>query len=387
MGFKDLLLRTRPLIGKERDYFFKLNDLLDKNDLKQIKKLKKQFKIAFSEANLGVSLVEDAKFPQLKAKKEDTAEFAEEINKKIRDKVKQSLFAVFAGKAYETISSTIAPNILGFEHVKKATALQLFADKPLHILLLGDPGTGKTDIIRSSSSYAPISSFGLGSGTSGAGLVVTVIGKEVVKGLLPSAHGGICAIDELNLMKEDSRAGLYNAMEKGFVTYNKGGHSYKFDAKVNVIATANPIGDKFIGKDVKSLRKQLPFDSALMTRFHLVFLVRKPNVKEFLEITKKITKGEAKELKQADVDFVKGYVAYANAIAKIKFPQSLEPEVVSFIEKVKKNEHNYLSEISPRLVIGFINLAKASARINLRDAVTKEDVETVQEIVRKSLEV
>ena len=45
-------------------------------------------------------------------------------------------------------------------------------------------------------------------------------------------------------MKEENRAGLYNAMEKGFVTYDKGGNHYKFDAKVRILATANPKGDR-----------------------------------------------------------------------------------------------------------------------------------------------
>ena len=64
--------------------------------------------------------------------------------------------------------------------VKLACAIQLFSEEKTHILLLGDPGTGKTDIIRSTSELHPKTSFGLGSGTSGAGLGVTYKGNEMI---------------------------------------------------------------------------------------------------------------------------------------------------------------------------------------------------------------
>jgi replicative DNA helicase Mcm len=229
-----------------------------------------------------------------------------------------------------------------------------------------------------------VSAFGLGSGTTGVGLVATVKGKEVSKGLLAQADNGLCAIDELNLMKDDNRAGLYNAMEKGFVTYSKGGSHLRFDARVNVIATANPRGDKFIGEDIKGMKKQLPFDSALLTRFHLVFLIRKPDVKQFAEISRKIARGEKKNIADADIAFAKAYVDHAKKIS-VKFPRELEDELVSFAEKLKMNEKRYVTEISPRVVVGLMNLAKASARFELRDTVEQKDLDRVMKLVETSL--
>src|SRR3989344_442334 len=188
------------------------------------------------------------------------------MNIKIKNKVDHILFSQFAPFAFQKISSLVAPDIHGNDHLKEAATIILFSDESLHLLLLGDPGTGKTDIIRGAAELHPKHSFGLGSGTSGAGLVVSAKGNEIIPGLLPLADGGICAIDELNLMKEESRAGLYNAMEKGFVSYDKGGNHYQFDARARVLATANPKEDKFTGKTVKELKEEIPFDSALLTR-------------------------------------------------------------------------------------------------------------------------
>jgi replicative DNA helicase Mcm len=386
MGLGNLLLRARPLVGKEKNLVNQIESMLPYKDAKDVAKYKKQFKIEFSETKLGTTIAMNPSIPQITAKEASLKEFAEETNKKIREAVMRKQFEAFAKEAYEMLPTIIAPNIMGMEDVKKAAAIQLFATEPVHMLLLGDPGTGKTDILRGMSQLAPISAFGLGSGTSGVGLVATVKGKEILKGLLPMADGGLCAIDELNLMKDENRAGLYNAMEKGFVTYSKGGTHARFDARVNVIATANPRGDKFIGDDLKGFKKQLPFDSALLTRFHLMFIVRKPDVQMFSEISRKIVRNEKKTVAQADIDFVRRYVDYASKIS-VKFPAELEDEVVAFAEKLKSNEKRYLSEISPRIVVGVMNLVKAAARLELRDKATKEDLERVQNLVEKSLSV
>ncbi len=386
MGLGNLLLRARPLIGKEKQLVSQIEEMLPYKDAKDVAKYKKQFKIEFSEAKLGTTIAMNPSFAQIVPKEESMKEFAEETNKKIREAIMQKQFEAFAKEAYEMLPTIIAPNIMGMEDVKTAAAIQLFATEPVHMLLLGDPGTGKTDILRGMSQLAPISAFGLGSGTSGVGLVATVKGKEILKGLLPMADGGLCAIDELNLMKDENRAGLYNAMEKGFVTYSKGGTHARFDARVNVIATANPRGDKFIGDDLKGFKKQLPFDSALLTRFHLMFIVRKPDIQMFSEISRKIVRNDKKTVSQADIDFVRQYVDRAAKI-KVSFPKELEDEVVAFAEKLKSNEKHYLSEISPRIVVGLMNLAKAAARMELRDKVTQQDLERVEHLVEKSLSV
>jgi len=386
MGLGNLLLRARPLIGKEKQLVSQIEEMLPYKDAKDVAKYKKQFKIEFSEAKLGTTIAMNPSFAQIVPKEASMKEFAEETNKKIREAIMQKQFEAFAKEAYEMLPTIIAPNIMGMEDVKIAASIQLFATEPVHMLLLGDPGTGKTDILRGMSQLAPISAFGLGSGTSGVGLVATVKGKEILKGLLPMADGGLCAIDELNLMKDENRAGLYNAMEKGFVTYSKGGTHARFDARVNVIATANPRGDKFIGDDLKGFKKQLPFDSALLTRFHLMFIVRKPDIQMFSEISRKIVRNDKKTVSQADIDFVRQYVDRASKI-KVSFPKELEDEVVAFAEKLKSNEKHYLSEISPRIVVGLMNLAKAATRMELRDKVTQQDLERVEHLVEKSLSV
>jgi DNA replicative helicase MCM subunit Mcm2 (Cdc46/Mcm family) len=380
----DMFKLMRSLSHGEKENLAMLAQFTSKSELNTVRKLLKQKRVNLSISFLGL-LKKDC--PHLTANDSAVEGFVEKINSEVRRIVKKGLVKEFSDSAFERIQDFIAPNIVGMEAVKKAAVLQLFAPDHVHLLLLGDPGTGKTDVLRSVNKLSPVSSFGLGSGTTGVGLAVTIKGKEVNKGLLPMADNGICCIDELNLMKEDNRASLYNAMEKGFITYDKGGHHHRFDARISVIATANPKGDKFSGKTVESLKKQLPFDPALLSRFHMVFVIRKPTAEQFKEISKSIVKGKKIKLSEADIEFLKEYIQTAFDVGEIKIPSSIEREIVNFTAKLKKDEDEYLVEISPRIVIGITRLCKASARLELRNEVQQKDIDRVEEIMRESLEI
>jgi len=388
----DLMRLVLPIARNKKALVLKLEEFLQSGDIREIKSLIKKKKVDISETSLKVSpqVCQDRTYPAVSAMTEDKdiVTYINNINKMINEKVRKSAFEQFSKKAHTLIPKLIAMNIVGMEQVKIATAIQLFArfDEPVHILLLGDPSTGKTDILRSASNLHPISSFGLGSGTSGVGLTVTLKGDEVSKGLLPMADKGLCAIDELNLMQDRDRASLYNAMEKGFLTYDKGGKHYKFDARVRVLSTANPKGDKFVGWTIETLKKQMPFDTALLSRFHLVFMIRQPDIEKFVEISKKIIRNDKKKVVSGDEKFIQDYVSYADRI-DVEIPVTLEKEIVDFISEIKKQEKKYLIDISPRLVLGFVRLAKASARMKLSKNVNQDDIDLVMDIVTRGLQV
>lgn len=370
---------------KEREYITRLNNVISKQRIGVIKKLltEKRINVLISKEKV---FGYDVEFPYIETKDKNIDVSA--VNNDILRYFNKRNYLDFSKKVLEEFSKKVAPNIMGMDYAKKAAVIQLFSKQAIHIMLLGDPGTGKTDIIRAVADFAPISSFGLGSGTSGVGLIATVKGNKVMKGLLPLANKGICCIDELNLMTEDSRAGLYNAMEKGFVTYDKGGHHHKFDAKVKVLATANPKGDEFKGKNIEELKKQMPFDPALLTRFHLVFLIRKPDLDKFKKIAGKILSQETTEVTDAEKQFLKGYISYVEeTIKEVDFPKPQQQKVIDIVDSIKQREKDYLVEINPRLVIGFMRLCKGLARMQLRSIVRDKDIALVKEILETSLNI
>ncbi len=384
----DVLRLPFPFGPRKRRLIKAMASALTKEELGDVKYLAKLRKVGFSEDGFGARICPEARWPQLNLGVEDEklAGFVSRVNAKVADAAKLDAFRGFRGGALEAVATLVAPNIEGLEEHKRAAALQLFAQESFHILLIGDPGTGKTEILRGVERLAPHAVFGLGSGASKAGLIGSYDGNEWIPGLLVQADEGHALIDELNLLKKEDRAGLYSAMEKGFVTYDKKGKHNKFDARIKVLATANPKADRFVGQDAKFLRTQLPFDQALLTRFHLVYLVRKPGMKELEMITRKIVSGSVRELEDGDARFVKEYVAYAEKL-NVQFADKYESMIVDFIEGLKREEPSFLVEVGPRTVLGVIRIAKAHARARLARHVSSDDLEAAMKLMRRSLEV
>ncbi|MFH0978101.1 MAG: ATP-binding protein [Candidatus Woesearchaeota archaeon] len=381
----DYIKRMFPLSQENNLALGQFKELLNLAELKTLKASLKDGKLRISSAKLGLNFIGDRSFPtvDISAHDKETMEAAETINGKSERHAKEGVFKEITKNITINSRKFIASGIVGLEAAKDAAFLQLCSKEQINILMIGDPGTGKTEILRSCQEIAPIAEFGLGSGMSGVGLTVTVQGKAVQKGILPLADKGMALIDELNLMKKVDVGGLYNAMEKGFVTYDKAGKHYRFDARVSVLATANPRYSNFLGKSAEQLRKEIPFDAALLTRFHLVFFIRKPDINKFVEIAKGILKQQI-SINEHDKKLMKEYIQKARQI-DVELPKEFEAQVVEFAKQLKKDEKKFLVEVNPRLVVGIVRLAKAKAASQLKNKVEAADLEIVKELVQSSL--
>merc|ERR1740136_408195 len=166
-------------------------------------------------------------------------------------------------KIGERIIASIAPSIYGHRHVKMALAMSLFGAVPknicdkhrirgdINVLLLGDPGTAKSQMLKYAEHTAPRAVYSTGKGASAVGLTASVHKDPVTRewtlegGALVLADRGVCLIDEFDKMNEQDRTSIHEAMEQQSISVSKAGIVTSLQARCSVLAAANPIGGRY----------------------------------------------------------------------------------------------------------------------------------------------
>lgn len=309
---------------------------------------------------------------------------------------------------YEKLIASIAPSIYGFDEIKESIVLQMFGGivhvlpdgtrirGNMHILLTGDPGVGKSALLKLVSSVVPRARYVSGSGVSGAGLTATVVKNEAIGGWILEAgalilcNKSLLAIDEFDKMSRDDQIAMHEATSVETVSIAKASIVATLPAQTAILAAANPKLGRF--DQYRPVVEQIEIPETLMSRFDLKFALRDKPDRAFDEsiadriITSRTNREAVKPV--IDINLLKKYVAYAKRILHLE----LLPETAQMLKNFYVEMRNkYTGEEIPTVSItlrqyeALLRLAEASAKVRLDTAIRVEDAERAIRLMKYSL--
>ncbi|KAJ7969369.1 DNA helicase [Quillaja saponaria] len=319
----------------------------------------------------------------------------------------------------ERIIKSIAPSIYGHEDIKTAIALAMFGGQEknvegkhrlrgdINVLLLGDPGTAKSQFLKYVEKTGQRAVYTTGKGASAVGLTAAVHKDPVTRewtlegGALVLADKGICLIDEFDKMNDQDRVSIHEAMEQQSISISKAGIVTSLQARCSVIAAANPIGGRYDSS--KTFSQNVELTDPIVSRFDILCVVKDvvdPVTDEMLakfvvdSHFKSQSKGtniddnslsESQDVHASSVpvdpeilpqDLLKKYITYAKLNV---FPRlhdaDLDKLTHVYAELRRESSHGQGVPIAVRHIESMIRMSEAHARMHLRRHVTQEDVD------------
>ncbi len=307
---------------------------------------------------------------------------------------------------FDRIIESIAPSIFGHEKIKEAIALQLFGGVrktredgvksrgDLHILLIGEPGTGKSQLLKFTGELAPKGRYVVGKSSTGAGLTASVVKEEstgefsLEAGAVVLAHKGMAAIDEIDKMSEEDRSSLHEAMEQQQISVSKANIQATLNAQTSILAAGNPKLGRF--DPYEPIPEQINIGDTLLSRFDFIFPVKdEPDKEKDNALANQILSNHREpEEQDAEIDKqqLRRYVAYAKKNVRPDLTQEASDKIQEFYVSMRSSGDEDSVPITARQLEAMVRIAEASARAQLKDEVEEEDAQRAIDILTYTLE-
>ncbi|CAD5207331.1 unnamed protein product [Bursaphelenchus okinawaensis] len=310
------------------------------------------------------------------------------------------------------LCGAIAPQIFGHEDVKQGLLCQLFGGtrKPtkenenrsklraeINVLLCGDPGTAKSQLLQYIYRLMPRSQYTSGKGSSAVGLTASIAREPETKGVvlqtgaLVMADNGVCCIDEFDKMTDSTRSILHEVMEQQTLSIAKAGIICQLNARTSILAAANPIGSKWDQK--KTIIENINLPHTLLSRFDLIYLIIDPKTEEYdrrlaQHLVNFYVKNEEQEEVQATVDIglLRDYIAYAKEHINPKISEKADQALLQYYLEMREagKRAGHITAYARQLE-SLIRLAEATAKMRLSEWVSKEDVDEAYKLYMNAL--
>lgn len=307
---------------------------------------------------------------------------------------------------HRKIVGSIAPSIYGYDHIKEAIMYLLFGGVPktlpdisirgeMNALIVGDPGTAKSQLLQYVARIAPRGLYTSGRGTTAAGLTAAVIrekggGMTLEAGALVLADKGIACIDEMDKMRPEDRVAIHEAMEQHTVSVAKGGIVATLNARTAILAAANPALGRY--EPHRTVSENISLPVTILSRFDLIFVLRDVPNKEsdskmsahILEIHRK---GSSPVETPIPVDLLRKYISYAKGTKPVLGQEAIKRlnDFYLAMRSASETEGSPVA-ITARQLESLVRTSEARARVALRNEVSAEDAEAAIAIMKRSLE-
>jgi replicative DNA helicase Mcm len=304
------------------------------------------------------------------------------------------------------LAQSIAPSIYGHDKVKQALVLQLSGGcrkvRPdgvitrgdIHTLLIGDPGSGKSQLLKRITKVAPKSRFTSGKGATAAGLTASVVKDEFLggwsleAGTLVLANKGFAVIDEMDKMGKEDRSALHEALEQQSVSISKANIQATLRCETTVLAAANPKFGRF--DPYALIAEQINLPPTLINRFDLIFPIKDmPNREKDEKMASFILsmhKNPESGVGEISTEILKKFFSYVRKRVHPQMSDAAIEEIKDYYITMRNSgsgdEAGIKSiPITARQLEALVRLAEASAKLKLAKTVTKEDAKKAIELI------
>jgi len=321
----------------------------------------------------------------------------------------------------DRIVASIAPSIYGHDTIKMFLALAMFGGQEkivkgthrlrgdINVLLLGDPGTAKSQFLKYTESVAQRAVFTTGKGASAVGLTASVHRDPITRewtlegGALVLADRGVCLIDEFDKMNDQDRVSIHEAMEQQSISVSKAGIVTQLQARCSVIAAANPAGGRYDSS--RTFLENVNLSDPILSRFDCLAVIKDivdsesderlaafvvnshdrshPDADEQLEEEGGEAGARAEEpssvrskARQLSQDTLRKYITYAkeNCHPKLQYGE-YEKIAQVYAELRRESEFSQGMPIAVRHLESIIRMSEAHARMFLREHVLEADID------------
>ncbi|GAA5999161.1 MCM DNA helicase complex subunit MCM5 [Rhodotorula paludigena] len=307
---------------------------------------------------------------------------------------------------YEKFARSIAPSIFGNTDIKKAIACLLFGGSKkvlpdgmrlrgdINVLMLGDPGTAKSQLLKFVEKVSPIAVYTSGKGSSAAGLTASVQRDPQSRefylegGAMVLADGGVVCIDEFDKMRDEDRVAIHEAMEQQTISIAKAGITTILNSRTSVLAAANPVFGRY--DDMKSPGENIDFQTTILSRFDMIFIVKdEHNEQRDATIAKHVMNihmnraTDASAVGEIDIEKMKRYVSYCKARRAPRLSsdaaQKLSSHFVALRKQVQQverdNNERSSIPITVRQLEAIIRISESLAKVELKAEVLDTHVD------------